>query len=158
TARSNFNGDPVVHIGASLAELEFRRVARRSELQRLLAECDLIQVVAGAPSWVLPVAGCGKPIILQVATLTKVERASSERKRGRLMDLWRRLMTLVMSQYDEDGLRAADAIMVENPWMLDYARAATSGTGAIVRYAPPGVNVDFFHPADGRKLELEKRA
>jgi D-inositol-3-phosphate glycosyltransferase len=142
TTHGNFNGDPFVHVGASLSEFEFRRYAPRPELRRMLADCDLVQVVAGAPAWVLPVAGCGKPIILQVATLTKVERRTQD-KGPSLLGIWRRLMTHVTARYDEAGLRAADAIMVENPWMLDYARAA-SGSGTIVRYAPPGVDIDIF--------------
>jgi D-inositol-3-phosphate glycosyltransferase len=147
TARGNFNGDEFVHVGASLAEFEFRRYAPRRQLHRLLADCDLVQVVAGAPAWVLPVVGCGKRIILQVATLTKVERRTQNNSPSGLLGLWRRLMTDVTARYDEAGLRAADAIMVENPWMLEYARAATSGSGTIVRYAPPGVDIDLFKPA-----------
>lgn len=154
TVVGEFNGDPFVHFGATLAEFEFRRYSARPALHRCLAECDLVQVVAGAPAWVLPVIGCGKPIVLQVATLAKVERKSLHSATRTPVDVWRRLMTHVTARYDEIGLRAAAAIMVENPWMLDYARAATRSLGTIVRYAPPGVDVSLFSPAADRVAVL----
>jgi glycosyltransferase involved in cell wall biosynthesis len=70
------------------------------------------------------------------------------------IDVWRRLMTRVTARYDEIGLRAADAIMVENPWMLDYARAATRDLRTVVRYAPPGVDAALFNPAADRTAAL----
>ena len=111
--------------------------------------CDIVQIVAGFPAWVLPVVGCDKPIVLQVATLTKVERVARDKKPKSLLSYWRQLMTQITARYDEAGLRAADAIMVENPWMLKYALAA-GGSETIVRYAPPGVNMEIFSPFDAR--------
>ena len=156
TTVGNLNGERFTHVGASLAELEFRRYAPRRELHRLLAGYDLVQVVAGVPAWVLPVVGCGKPIILQVATLTKFDRATRDKQSRSLIDLWRRLMTRVTARYDEAGLRAAHAIMVENDSMLKYARAATRGSNVIVRYAPPGVDIDLFCPARVRDCNQER--
>jgi D-inositol-3-phosphate glycosyltransferase len=150
TRVGTFHGEPFVHIGASLGEFEFRRLAPGRKLHRLLADCDLVQVVSGAPAFVLPVVGCGKPVVLQVATLTSAERVMRDRDPSSLVDHWRRLMTRITVRYDEVGLRAVNAVMVENPWMLDYAQKAAAGSKIIVKYAPPGVDTETFCPALSR--------
>jgi glycosyltransferase involved in cell wall biosynthesis len=157
TTADQINNEWFTHVGASFSELEFRRYAPRRELYDLLAECDLVQVVGGAPAWALPVVGCGKPIVLQVATLTKFDRVPSNNLPIRLIDLWRRLMTRVTMRYDEAGLRAANVIMVENDWMFNYARGATRESGNIVRHAPPGVDIDLFHPDVMRDFSNRER-
>ena len=40
-------GHDFVHVGARFGEIETRRLARRTALDALLQDCDLIQVVAG---------------------------------------------------------------------------------------------------------------
>lgn len=142
-----FNGDAFVHVGANMGELEFRRYTPRAALRRLTADCDLVQVVAGTPCWAWALRDCGKPVVLQVATLTAIERHMRNRNPRTLLDQWRRFMTRVVAHYDKVALGSVHAVMVENLWMLDHVKAVTNGTGAIVRYAPPGVDTGVFHPA-----------
>lgn len=140
------HGHDFVHVGARLGELEFQRLKPRPELTAALEGCDLIQVVAGAPSWALPVVGLDRPVALQVATLTAVERRMRARVDGGAKALWRSAMTRIVSRLDERALRAVDAVMVENPWMQAHAEAAAEGHGARVLYAPPGVDTGLFRP------------
>jgi D-inositol-3-phosphate glycosyltransferase len=140
-------GETFVHVGASIGEFEFRRYARRRALNALIDDCDLVQVVAGVPAWAWPVARCGKPVVLQVATLTKVERRSRLAFDPIALREWRRVMTSVTAGFDTAALRAVDAVMVENQWMLDYVRKVAANTKVMVQYAPPGVNTRLFHQA-----------
>ncbi len=141
------HGEPFTHVGARFGELEFQRLAPRRPLARLLEGCDLIQVVAGAPSWALPVVGLGKPVVLQVATLTAVERRRRARQERGPVAIWRAGMTRIAARLDARALRAVDAILVENPWMKAHAEATTQGLNTIVHYAPPGVDIARFRPA-----------
>jgi len=63
-----WNGREYTHFGANGAEFEFRRIRSTPLLRRALAQCDLIQVVAGSPALAMAVMGCNKPIVLQAAT------------------------------------------------------------------------------------------
>ena len=136
-----------VHVGALFGEFEFQRLAKRPELERLLDGCDLIQVVAGTPCWALPVADLGKPVVLQVATMTTVERRLRLKLERGPLGIWRAFMTRLVDPLDEAGLRAVDAVMVENPWMKEYATTAVHGSGTLVHYAPPGVDTEIFRPS-----------
>lgn len=136
-----------LHVGARLGEIEFQRLAKRPELSKLIADCDLVQVVAGAPGWARPLVGLGKPIVLQVATFTAVERRKRASQERGLLRPWRRLMTEISDRIDHSILGELDAIMVENPWMLDYVRRAVGDQAGKVRYAPPGVDTALFRPA-----------
>ena len=153
TRSGHCHGHDFVHVGANLGEIEFQRLQPRAPLARLLRGCDLIQVVAGAPSWALPVVGLGAPVLLQVATLTAVERRSRARANRGAKALWRRAMTQVTARLDEQALRQVDAVMVENPWMEAHARAANAGRPTRVIYAPPGVDTALFQPAAERSVE-----
>lgn len=144
--RGHFHGRDFVHVGASLGEFEFRRLAPRAELARQLEGCDLIQVVAGAPAWACPVLGLGKPVALQVATLAAVERRMRAREGSGPLAIWRALMTRIVTRLDEAALRAADVVMVENPWMQAHAESAALGRKVQVVYAPPGIDIALFRP------------
>ena len=137
-------GHDFVHVGARFGEIETRRLARRAALDALLQDCDLIQVVAGAPAWATPVLGLGKPVVMQVATLTEVERRERARVERGPLALWRAAMTRAVSRLDHAALRQADVVMVANPWMLDYAGREAKR----VVFAPPGLDAAIFHPAD----------
>jgi hypothetical protein len=56
-----YQGEAVIHVGALFSEIETQRLKPRRALTRALADCDVIQVVAGAPSWALPVVGWASP-------------------------------------------------------------------------------------------------
>jgi glycosyltransferase involved in cell wall biosynthesis len=56
-------------------------------------------------------------------------------------------MTSMTVQLDMAALQSVNAVMVENQWMLEYARNGTAKSNVIVQYAPPGVNIQLFHPS-----------
>jgi glycosyltransferase involved in cell wall biosynthesis len=141
-------GETFVHVGAAPGELETARLSRRKALTAELADCDLIQVVAGVPAWAGPVLDLNKPVVLQVATLTAAERRMQARQDKGPVALWRRMMTAIVSRRDTQALRWVDAVMVENPWMLKHAQGLAE-PGQIVSYAPPGVDIVRYH--EGRR-------
>jgi glycosyltransferase involved in cell wall biosynthesis len=148
TARPGvWHGRPFLHVGAVASEFEFRRYQPRAVLASRLRDIDLVQVVSGSPAAALAVSRLGKPVVLQVATRAIVERRQAEREAHGAGAAWRRVMTRVTDRLDDLALRRVDAVMVENPWMLAYARAAGADLGVRVRYAPPGVDTGWFSPA-----------
>ncbi len=142
-----WNGRPFLHVGAFASEFEFRRYQPRTELDSRLQDFDLVQVVSGSPAAAMSVSRLRKPVVLQVATRAVVERRQAEREARGAGATWRQAMTRVTDRLDEIALRRVDAVMVENPWMLAYARAAAGDRGVRVRYAPPGVDAKWFSPA-----------
>lgn len=141
----------VTHVGAWLGELEFMRYQSRDALAESIKECDLIQVVCGGPAWANAVIGLGKPVSLQCATRTIIERRRRDSKVRRPLDLWRKWMTRITDYYDNRALRKVDAIQVENPWMLEYAQKVNRGRGVDIQYATPGVDETVFFPLVPRK-------
>jgi D-inositol-3-phosphate glycosyltransferase len=109
-------------------------------------------VVSGSPAWANAVAKCGIPVALQVATRVRVERRQRDRRPRTAAALWRAAMTSVTDRLDDLALRRVDAIQVENPWMLDYAKAMNKGRSVDIRYAPPGIDAALFRPAVDRQF------
>lgn len=142
-----WNGENYTHIGASLAEFEFQRYQPRKALTDLLNEYDIVQVVSGSPAWALVARDTAQPVLLQVATLAKVERRRMLSEGAGALWLWRRLMTSITARLDEKALRHVDVAIVENRWMFDHLRGLMGDSR--VRYAPPGVDVQVFRPRAG---------
>ena len=139
------------HVGAVLTEFEFQRCRPRSTLTRLLREYDLIQVVAGCPSWAHVALEAGRPVGLQVATLMNVERQTALRAARGPRRIWSRAMTRILTRMDASALRRVDRVFVENSWMLEHVNQA-AGSAPVV-FAPPGVDTDRFTPPDRRDGE-----
>jgi len=146
----DWEGVPFIHVGAVASELEFQRYRPRHVLTRILAGCDMIQVVCGFPAWANAVLGTGKPVALHVATRARIERRQRDARPRSLAAGWRRAMTSVTDRLDDSALRGVDAIQVMNPWMLEYARALNTGRAVDLRFLPPGVNLGDFHPLADR--------
>lgn len=143
----------VAHVGARFGEIEFQRYRRRTALTEALAECDVIQVVCGSPAWANSVLGLGKPVALQVATRAIVERRQRDASPSSIAGWWRKGMTRITDRLDDRAMRHVDAIQVENPWMLEYARAINAHRSDVdIRYAPPGVDGQLFEPLTQRDL------
>ena len=147
-----WDGLPFIHVGANLGELEFQRYRPRKVLTQLLADCDVVQVVCGSPAWANAVVGLGKPVALQVATRARVERRQRDANPRSLGAWWRKAMTEITDRLDDRALRRVDAIQVENPWMLEYARNLNAGRNVDIRYAPPGIDATLFRPLPLRDL------
>jgi D-inositol-3-phosphate glycosyltransferase len=153
-ATGEWNGREFTHFGANGAEFEFRRIRSTRLLRRALAQCDLIQVVAGSPALAMAVMGCNKPVVLQAATRIVMERRRALREGGAAMRGWRRLMTAIMDRYDDRALRMVDAVMVENRWMLEYARRIVRGGQTNVVLAPPGIDCEALSPSATREARV----
>lgn len=149
----DWSPDNYFHVGANCAEFEFQRYKPRRILSKLLADCDVIQVVSGSPALGLAVSGLGKPVVLQVATRAAIERRMQEIEGRGVAAAWRRRMTKITDRLDDRAIRQADAVMVENPWMMEYCQGVANGYGTQIKYAPPGIDTGIFrnHPA-GRVL------
>lgn len=147
-----WEGLPYSHVGADWAELEFQRYRSRRILTEAIGDCDVVQVVCGSPAWANTVRGTGKPVALQVATRMAVERRWQERQLSGWKGRWRKAMTVIGDRLDDQGLRGVDAIQVENPWMLKYARDIIDESHVDLRYAPPGVNTSRFSPLPERTV------
>lgn len=150
-----WDGLPFTHVGAIFGEFEFQRYRPRAALARIVTDCDLVQVVCGSPAWANAVCGLGKPVSLQVATRARVERRERDGNSHGPVGWWRRGMTAITDRLDDRALRRVDAIQVENPWMLDYARGINQGRAVDIRYAPPGIDATAFQPATARDLALD---
>jgi len=152
TSTGEWGGLPFIHVGANLSELEFQRYRVRKVLTQLLTDCDAIQIICGSPAWANAVVGLNKPVALQVATRAKIERRQRDANLRRPVDWWRRLMTEITDRLDDRALRRVDAVQVENPWMLEYARKLNAGRAVDIRYAPPGINTDVYQPLPHRDV------
>lgn len=151
-----WNGRPLFHVGASWAEFEFQRYKRRRVLSDLVEPYDVIQVVCGSAAWAAPVVGLGKPVSLQVATRVRVERRRRDARPCRPLDVWRRAMTHITNEVEERALRSVDAIQVENPWMLENVTDLNADRADVdIRFAPPGVDAEEFHPLRQRCADDE---
>ena len=154
THKQVWQGRLITRVGAFASEFEFQRYQPRQALTDLLADCDLIQVVCGSPAWALSVCGLGKPVAVQCATRAIIERRRRDYMARGCKAVWRRWMTQFTNRLDSKALQIVDAIQVENPLMLDYAREVNRGRNAIIRYAPPGVDAIQFSPDAFRDLHV----
>jgi glycosyltransferase involved in cell wall biosynthesis len=153
SSAGEWRGRPFRHFGAAAAELEFQRLRATSPLTRALRQCDLIQVVSGSPAPALLAAQCGRPVVLQVATLAAVERRRTLASDRAALRPWRKLMTAVTSRLDDAALREVDAVMVENEWMFDHAQRV-AGTRTRIVKAPPGVDCEALAPSSHRAARM----
>ncbi len=151
-SRGCWEGLPYTHVGVMGGEFEFQRYRPRKALTKTLGSADIIQVVSGSPAWACPVLGLGKPVALQVATLTRVERRRRDSGSVGIVGRWRKAMTALTARFDERALRRVDAIQVENPWMLEHASRVNASRKVDLRYVPPGIDSRRFRPVHPRPL------
>lgn len=151
-SHGTWDGLPFVHVGAVIGEPEFRRCLPRKVLADTVADCDILQVVCGSPAYANALCGLLKPVSVQCATRAKIERRLPNAKPNTSLGWWRKAMTEITDRLDDRVLRSADAIQVENPWMLNYVRELNAGREVDLRYAPPGVDAGAFRPGPARNL------
>jgi len=151
TRTGEWEGVPCVHAGAVGGELGVQRFRPRRLRAGTLAGCDLVQVVSGVPAWANTVRTAGRPVAVQSATMLHVERRRLDSEPNPVRAVWQRAMTRVISPLDRRVLTSVDAIQVYNPWMLKIARDLNANRPCDIRYAPPGIDAETFHPlAAGR--------
>lgn len=130
--------------GAPLAELEPMRYRSRRALTEVLNSYDLVQVVSGAPSWANVVADVEVPRVLQVATVTKWERASRYREFSTPKRAFLRSMESTIHRLDLAGVGAVDHVIVENAVMQSWVMGSGQPRVSLV---PPGIDTEHFVPA-----------
>lgn len=147
-------GLPYRHIGTYGAELEFMRYQPRSILTRILAEYDLIQVVAGTPAWGNVIGRVNVPVCLQVATLAGSERKTLLANGSPMLRAWRTAMTVANRPIETQALCRMDCVFVENRWMYAFVRAKTRPSCAVL-FAPPGVDTEVFCPKACNSVSID---
>ncbi len=137
-----FQGISYRHVGANFTEIEYFRYQPRQILDQILNEFDLIQVVAGTPPWLLAAKNCSAPLVLQVATLSRVERESMISRQRGLRNIWIKIMTKLNSYLETSAFHRADSVLVENNWLFNVLKAKS--LGGLVALVTPGVDVGFY--------------
>ncbi|MBC7797020.1 MAG: hypothetical protein H7Z37_09115, partial [Pyrinomonadaceae bacterium] len=125
------------HVGANLTEIELFRYRPRRVLDEILSEFDFVQIVAGAPSWLLVAENFAGKTALQVATLNGKERESVTKKTPQPHKIWLQTMNKINAQLEKRAFKLADAIFIENYWLkeiLDKKFAEKTF------FAPPGID------------------
>lgn len=119
------------------------RYLPRRGLSRALRDFDIIQVVTGAPALANVAIGLGVPVVIQVATLLKWERAFTRTSYDGPSGLWRRLMAQTVSPLEKRALKRADAVLVENDEMHKLCDHLGQKNAHKI---PPGVDTKRFVP------------
>jgi glycosyltransferase involved in cell wall biosynthesis len=132
------------HVGAVASEIEYCRYQPRAALTERLQDYDLVQVVAGTPTWAHVARSVEGPVTLQVATLAREERSWVLDGGWGPKALWRQLMIRITDRLDHTALRHIDAAFVENQWMHDHLVEHMPPDDVI--FAPPGVDTEQFSP------------
>lgn len=136
--------DPeLFHWGANWVELESQRYRPRQALTAALDTYDVIQVVAGGPALALSVSRAKRPKVLQVATTLLMERRAHLPEMAPAKRAAKTLSLPSLHGLEVQSLRSVDEVVVENRWMEDWVRRQGQPH---VTLAPPGIDVDVFHP------------
>lgn len=147
--------------GANGAELETQRYRPRRELTSRLRKFDVIQVVSGSAALGGVAREVDAPLFLQVATRFRWEREALLRSGlSRVEQLARQVNLNLVSRQEENVLRSATGIFVENAAMDQFVRESLGIDSTQVHFIPPGVDTERFRPrqkgkfSDGYVLSL----
>ncbi|MCS6882526.1 MAG: glycosyltransferase [Oscillochloridaceae bacterium] len=143
-----WQGLPYRHIGAILAELEFQRYQPRRCLTELLAEFDLIQVVAGTPAWALVTREVGRPVCLFVATTVRMERVARLKRLRGWRKLWLAAMTRAVTAIELAALRHTACVFAESSYTRQLLAPLVPPERLVL--SVPGIDTAFFRPGDYR--------
>lgn len=133
----------VTYVGADLCDIEMARRWSRRSLSKAFGVVDAILVVAGTPATFNLVRSLGVPVVGQVATTIKEERASFLASTRGLRRAYEHLTATVLAHRDRTGVRIPRIVVVEN---LRMARWAESNGAQFVTLITPGVSREIFHP------------
>ncbi len=146
--QGEWGGLPVTFVGAFLTEFEPQRYRPRQALTALLAEYDLIQVVAGTAvltevALTAPLANL--PLCLYTATSSTQDNASyrATLRGGRAW--WSKLMSWRNERAERRLLPQVDRLFVISRYTQELMKTAVNPPNPI--FAPPGTDIDIFTPA-----------
>jgi glycosyltransferase involved in cell wall biosynthesis len=137
------------HIGSHFAEIEAARYLPRGRLTRLLDQYDMIQVVAGSPTFAYAITQVAKPKCLTVATTILQDRGSALAKERGVKKIWRAGMTTINVLLERAVLPRMDHVFAQS----EYTQRQLEGLVARDRLAiaPPGVDTELFRPGTYQK-------
>ncbi len=140
----SWRGIPFKHVGSHAAEIEVARYLPRERLTRILEEYDLVQVVAGTPTFACAVAPVSKPKCLSVATTIFQDRGSALSKARGLERVWRAGMTGLNFLLERNVLRRMDHVFAQSA----YTHRLLEGLVPEGRLSmgSPGVDTSVFRP------------
>lgn len=132
------------HVGAHAVEFEFQRYRPRVVLDRLLAQYDLIQFIAGTPAWAYAGSAVARPVLLWAATTVWGDRFSRLREASGVRRLWSTAMAKIARRYERTVLRHVDFTFALSRYTL----------GRLLPWIPPdrvglavcGVDTTQFSP------------
>lgn len=133
----------VTYVGADLCDVEVARRWRRRALSAALGDIDAVLVVAGTPATFALVRSFGVPVIGQVATTIKAERASLLATTRGLRSPYERATAAILAHRDRAGVKVPRTVVVENRRMLQWAR---ENGARDVELITPGVDREIFRP------------
>lgn len=133
------------HVGARWPELEFQRNRPRAVLNELLATCNLVQFVVGAPYW----AACagkhlGRPVLLWTATTTLADRRSRLRHAPFVLKTWGWLMAAIQQRAERRALERVDHAFALSAYTAQTIKPWAGANKISV--AMCGVDTTAFYP------------
>lgn len=143
--QGEWSGLPVTFVGAFLTEFEWQRYRPRRALTKLLAEYDLIQVVAGTAVLTTAVYPTTRPVCLYMATTVNQDSASYRASLRGWRSWWSALMTWGNQRAEQKMLRQLNRIFVISRYTENQIKTAVHPPNPI--FAPPGTDTNIFTPA-----------
>jgi glycosyltransferase involved in cell wall biosynthesis len=140
-----FHNANVLRCGTYFAEVEPLRYRSHALLTDVLNGFDLVFIVAGTPSWANIAKEVKAPVLLQVATTTRWERASRDLKSTGLTRPYRRLMTRIASKFDSKGVQIPIHSFALNEAMKSWIEKHSYPDSG-VSLLPPAIDTEFFMP------------
>lgn len=139
----SLSDDGIRDYGANFAELEVARYLPRHHLTRRLNEYDLVHVSAGGPVFGNVVRNVQSPVILQIASIGRWERAEILASMQGIQGVYWRASTKIVGRLEASAVRTATLVLALNPNLVDEVLSLGQPQ---VRVAYPGVDTDRFSP------------
>lgn len=147
-------GLDLYRVGCNFPELEFQRYKPRQVLDDLVIKYDVVQLVCGLPFWGNIAHNWQVPMCMQVATLTKLERAAGSASGGFLpIKVLRKLMTGISIKMDHSGVQYAKIVLHENEIFERWMDESVPSVEKL--FAPPGIDVSVFQKESHVETEVD---
>jgi D-inositol-3-phosphate glycosyltransferase len=157
---AEWHGRPYRHVGAIISEFESQRYQPRRQLTQLLNQYDLVQIVAGTPSWALVARHLQRPTCLFVATTTAKERVTKISRSVGWRRIWLQVMTRAVSRMEQAALSNVTCVFAESEYTRQLLCSIVPAEQLLL--SVPGIDTSFFcasvYCADGYILSVGRWA
>jgi glycosyltransferase involved in cell wall biosynthesis len=143
-ACGNWQGIPFRHAGAHAVEFEIARYMPRRQLTSLLEGYDLIQVVAGTPTFGFPVISVNKPKCLSVATTIHNDRESALAQASGVRKIWHFGMTAINVILERRVLCRMDHVFAQSVYTQRLLKNLVPE--GRLSMGVPGIDTSVFRP------------